>query len=451
MITQPRSAGLCGLSALGAVLALTPLAPTAASQNAATKPTAAPAKPAAATKPAPTAPKAAATAKPAEPAPKPGAVAKPATSAKPAAPAIPPELAQRLTPAQQEAYLAYREARTAFDRQLLAYWRKVDAKRDARKARRLLGQAFAADDYVTSFPPKYQGPELAPEISRIVTEVKPPPPERPLPSVVDFLEHAKTQFGFVPKRATEREFKTSYAVEALKVGLTKDQVVRVYALETGGLGTYDMQSGINPVTRQGKPISSALGYAQLLHANSTGELVKHGEAFTRRLTAMAEAPDTPAPRAAELKAKAVIVRKMLRAARSVPNVWSVHQRFAMTPNGLGIHALNLDSDLGPWIQVLKLKSLKDSAALYGRQELSGAELELMNLAGPGTGLEMMTPVGRQMPTPNFFSEGGYARNPVVRDKTAAELLAALESRMEVHLKKPGSIEFAQIFDEVARK
>jgi hypothetical protein len=468
MIMQPRSASLCGLSALGALLALTPLAPTAASQDAAPRPAATPAKPAAASKPPPATakpaatPKPAAAAKPAAPTATPGAAAKPTTSAKPAAAAkpapddgaaskVPPALAQRLTPAQQEAYLAYREARGAFDRQVLAYWRKVDAKRDARKARRLLGQAFTSEDYVTTFPPKYQGPELAPEVSRIVTEVKPLPPEQPLPNVADFLEHARKQFGFVPKRATEREYKTSYALEALKVGLTKDQVVRVYALETGGLGTYDMQSGINPVTRQGKPISSALGYAQLLHANTTGELVKHGEAFARRLTAMADASGTPAPRATELKVKAAIVRKMLRAARSVPNVWSAHQRFAMTPNGLGIHALNLDADLGPWIQVLKLKSLKDSAAIAGLPQLSGAEIELMNLAGPGTGLEMMTPVGRQMPTPNFFSEGGYARNPVVRDRTAAELLATLEQRMEVHLKKPGSIEFAQIFDEVARR
>jgi hypothetical protein len=38
----------------------------------------------------------------------------------------------------------------------------------------------------------------------------------------------------------------------------------------------------------------------------------------------------------------------------------------------------------------------------------------------------------------------------VRDKTAAELLATLDARMEVHLKKAGSIEFAQIFDEVGR-
>jgi hypothetical protein len=460
MTMQPRSASRYGLSALGALLALVPAAPMAASQDttaqqtSAAKPAATAAKPAASAKPAPATVKPAANAKPsAAPKPAPPA-ANPAAAAKPAdstSSKIAPELAQRLTPAQQEAYLAYRDARTAFDRLHRAYWRKVDGKRDARKARRLLGQAFTAEDYVAAFPPKYQGPELPSDIARIVAEVKPPPAETPLPTVADFLVHAKKQFGFVPKRATEREFKTSYAAEALKVGLTKDQVVRVYALETGGQGTYDMQSGINPITRQGRPISSALGYAQLLHANTTGELVKHGEAFARRLTSMAEAPGTPPPRAAELKAKATIVRRMLRAARAVPNEWSAHQRFAMTPNGLGIHALNLDADLGPWIQVLKLKSLKDSAALYGRHELTGAEIELMNLAGPGTGLEMMTPVGRQMPTPNFFSEGGYARNPVVRDKTAAELLVALESRMEVHLKKPGSIEFAQIFDEVARK
>ena len=53
--------------------------------------------------------------------------------------------------------------------------------------------------------------------------------------------------------------------------------MRIYALETGGQGTYDMQAGFNPLTKQGRAISSALGYAQLLHANSVGELVKHGE------------------------------------------------------------------------------------------------------------------------------------------------------------------------------
>jgi hypothetical protein len=126
-------------------------------------------------------------------------------------------------------------------------------------------------------------------------------------------------------------------------------------------------------------------------------------------------------------------------------------RFGGTPAGLGIHALNLDADVGPWMQVLKLKGLREDAERAGRGALSGAEIELMNLAGPRTGLEMMTPLGRTMPTSNFFSEGGYYRNTIVRDKTAAELMAALEARMDANIRKPGAIEFAQVFDEVARR
>ena len=232
--------------------------------------------------------------------------------------------------------------------------------------------------------------------------------------------------------------------------MSKAQVVRVYALETGGRGTFDMQAGIDPDTRAGKPISSALGYAQLLTANSTSELVKYGEQFAVRLERMASARGTSGARAAALRTKVAALRKMQRAARSVPNEWGAHVRMATTPKALGIHALNLDADVGPWLQVIKLKGLKEEAERAGRPNLSGAEIELMNLAGPRTGLEMMEPVGRNMPTSNFFSQAGYYRNPIVREKNAAQLLAALDERMEVSLKKPGSIEFAQAFDDAAR-
>ena len=60
--------------------------------------------------------------------------------------------------------------------------------------------------------------------------------------------------------------------------------------------------------------------------------------------------------------------------------------------------------------------------------MTGAEIELMNLAGPRTGLEMMEPVAQQASTANFFSQGGYYRNSIVREKTAAELLVALDKR-----------------------
>jgi hypothetical protein len=365
--------------------------------------------------------------------------------------ATPKALVDRLTPQQRKIYEDYRRARDQFEAQHRAYWQRVEAKRDARKAKRLLGQPFDADDYIARQPPKYAGPELPADIARIVTEVKPPPPERPMATVEDFLAQAKAQYGFVPTPTTEREFKRRYAIEALAVGLSKDQVVRIYALETGGQGTYDMQAGFNPTTRTGKAISSALGYAQLLHANSTSELVKHGEGFARRLIAMAAVRGTDAARAEALRAKATIVRRMLRAARSIPYEWAHHVRFAGTPAGLGIHALNLDADVGPWLQVLKLRGLKDAAEQAGRRNLSGSEIELMNLAGPGTGLEMMTPVAQNMPTANFFSEQAYYRNTIVRGKTAAELLRALNDRMEVNMHKPGAVEFAQVFDEVSRR
>jgi hypothetical protein len=361
------------------------------------------------------------------------------------------ELAAKLTPEQRKIYLDYRKAHDRHERLHKAYWHRIEAKREARKAKRMLGQAYDAEDYVAEQPPKYAGPELPADIARIVFAAKPPVPAPPLPTVEDFLANAKALYGFVPTQTTEREFKRSYAREALAVGLSKDQVVRIYALETGGQGTYDMQAGFNPLSKQGRAISSALGYAQLLHANSVGELVKHGESFARRLLAMAAAPGTPPERAEALKTKAAILRRMLRAARSVPNEWGAHVKFASTPPGLGIHALNLDADVGPWLQVLKLEGLKAYAAVDGRHSLSGSEIELMNLAGPRTGLEMLQPLGRTMPTANFFSEGGYYRNTIVREKTAAELLAALNDRMEVNIKKPGAVEFAEIFDEMAKR
>jgi hypothetical protein len=362
-----------------------------------------------------------------------------------------PELAAKLSPAQRQIYEDYRRAREAFEAKLRAYWARVDAKRDARRAKHMLAQALSAEDYVSEQPPKYAGPELSADIAKILAEVLPPVPVRPLPEVNNFLAAAKAQFGFVPTPTTELDFKRHYAREALAVGLSKDQVVRIYALETGGQGTYDMQSGVNPLTKQGRPISSALGYAQLLNGNSVSELVKHGTSFQQRLIKMAAEPGLSPARAAGLREKAAVLRRMLRAARSVPNEWAAHVRLGGTASGLGIHALNLDADVGPWLQVLKLKGLKEAAEAAGRGQLSGAEIELMNLAGPRTGLEMMTPLGRAMPTANFFSEGGYYRNTIVREKTAAELLAALEQRMAASLKKPGALEFAQVFDELARR
>jgi len=358
------------------------------------------------------------------------------------------DLAARLSESQQRAYILHLRARAQFQKESDAYWQAIEEKREERRRKRAAGQTFTAADYIAVHPPKYQGPPLPPDVAKIIAEVRPPEPPEPMPVVADFLEAAKKQYGFVPTRSTEAQFKRRYAEEALGLGLSNDQVVRVYALETGGRGTYDMQAGFDPETRKGRAISSALGYAQLLGGNSVNELVKHGETFIKRLDGMATAAGPATPRGRDLKHKSAVVRRMLRAARAVPNIWAAHVQLARTPQGLGIHALNLDADIGPWLQTIKLAGVRDHGAKNGRPRLTGGELELMNLAGPQTGIDMMDPVGRNVPTANFFAERAYHRNPIVKDKTSAELLVALDSRMDANVKKAGSIEFARAFDLV---
>ena len=270
--------------------------------------------------------------------------------------------------------------------------------------------------------------------------------KKELPGLADFLAAARKHYGFEPSRIPEREFKRRYAEEAISLGLTKEQVVRVYALETGGDGTADMQAGINPITKKGKPISSALGYAQLLHANTIGELVKHGDMFVKRLQRLKASTSDPA-RADELHRKIASLQAMIRSAKSVPDDWYRHVAFAQTSKGYGMHAINLDGDIGPWLQSLKLRGLKDFAARKGVTNLSGEEIEIMNLSGPATGLEMMQPVGLTAPTPNFFARKAYYVNKMVIGKTSAELLAEFTRRMDASSRKAGAVEFAAAFDE----
>jgi len=356
--------------------------------------------------------------------------------------------------AQQQEFTTWKAAQARFEHRLDAYWDAVESKRKGRRPKRSSGKLYQKEDYVWSFPPEYKGPELSPDLKRRYARylaakerAKPKSARRFEPGIGDFLAAAKKYYGFEPTRISEREFKRRYAEEALALGLTEEQVVRVYALETGGNGTADMQAGIHPITKKGHPISSALGYAQLLHANTIGELVTHGATFIARLKKMAAAAHDPA-RARELKSKIAALQRMLHAAHSVPNDWYRHVDFAKTPRGYGMHAINLDGDIGPWLQSVKLKGLKDFAARKGVTNLSGEEIELMNLSGPATGLEMMDPAGLTAPTTNFFARRAYYVNKMVMGKTSAELLADFTKRMDSSSKKPGAIEFAQAFDEV---
>lgn len=361
--------------------------------------------------------------------------------------------AAQLPPDDRREFENYYKAWTFHQAEKDAFWAKVEARRSARRQKIRAGKLITRADYVNEFPPEFEGPTLSKRLAAewakyqaAGTGTRKPPSD--LPDLNAYLAAAKRHYNFEPERISEREFKRRYAREALRLGLTREQVVRVYALETGGIGTADMQAGIHPLRRSGKPISSALGYAQLLSANSVDELVKHGPEFVTRLERMSASGAISEERRGKLRAKAVALRKMIKKAKSVPHVWSHHQEFAKTGPGMGIHPINLDGDIGPWIQVIKLKGIKDFAERKNRYDLGPTELELMNLAGPGTGIEMMTAVGLQMPTVNFFARRGYERNSVVRGRTSAELLKALEDRMNKNEKNSGAVEFYEVFEQL---
>ena len=339
----------------------------------------------------------------------------------------------------------YNQARAPYEDEASAYWDDVVDKRRARNAKRRSGEPITAADYVLTQPPVYSGPP------RPIDPDAPPgprPDERPpVPLLADFLQAADTEFGFVPDRPSETDFKRAYAQAALASGLTRDQIVGVYSFETGGNGTYDMQAGVS-ATRP-NAISAAIGYNQLLSTNSVSILAEHGGSMLAVLRKKSKSLTGPPRIAMERKIDAL--KRMIVYSRSVPQNWNEFDKLAKnTAGGLGIHAAILDRDIGPLLQVQKLtNSLRFARAKHYGAPISAAELELMNLTGDGNGFDMLTMppnLRMQVPTANFFQQSGYERNPVARRTgVVGNLIADIESKMARGAQSPGAKDLASAF------
>ncbi len=341
----------------------------------------------------------------------------------------------------------YQDARAAFEEEADAYWSSISERRKGRNAKRRERQAIALDDYVLTQPPVYTGPRRP--VNPEPEEEKPPRERKPIPVVADFLKAAADHFQFVPQRpAGEVDFKRAYARYALAAGLTREQAVRVYSFETGGTGNHDMQSGLSASRPGSRAISTAIGYNQLLTSNSVELMAEQGQEIVKALTAKATLLSGQ-PRQA-MDHKIAVLKRMVALARSVPDEWAQHEKLGNTPQGWAIHAMVLDIDVGPLLQTHKLLTSVIFARAKGfMRPLTAAELEMMNLTGDGTGLDMVTmpqPMREQVPTSNFFQRAGYERNPVaIRNNTVAKLLAVTDARMDSNSNLPGAKELAAAF------
>jgi hypothetical protein len=360
-------------------------------------------------------------------------------------------MAQALSPqaiAEYRRKLAeYQEIHGAFEQEAGAYWQAISDKRRGRNAKRRDHQPVDADDYVLTQPPVYVGPK------RPVNPQPEPEPERKprahkaIPVVADLLQAAQQQFQFTPQRpSSELEFKRAYARVALAMGLTREQAVRVYSFETGGTGNYDVQSGIEHGGT--RAISTAIGYNQLLTTNSVELVAEQGPGLVSAL--LAKATQLSGPARVAMDHKIAVLKRMVAVAKSVPDDWSAHARIADTEQGWAIHAMVLDIDVGPLLQTHKLLT----SVIFAREKgytrpLSAAELEMMNLTGDGTGLDMVTMpqvLREQVPTSNFFQRSGYERNPVaIRHNTVAKLLAVTDARMDSNSNLQGARDLAAAF------
>src|SRR6266849_6954429 len=343
----------------------------------------------------------------------------------------------------------YQEARAAFEQEASAYWNSIAEKRRGRNAKRRERQTIALDDYVLTQPPVYSGPKRPVDPSPTPSEPTEPRVRKHLPVVADLLTAAAEHFQFTPQRPTsEIEFKRAYARVAAAAGLTREQAGRVYSFETGATGNHDLQSGLSASRPGSRAISTAIGYNQLLTTNTVELLAEQGPEFVRALAEKA-AQLSGAPRQA-MDRKIAVLKRMVAYARSVPDEWAQHEKLGNTPQGWALHAMVLDIDVGPLLQTHKLLTSVIFARAKGfMRPLTAAELEMMNLTGDGTGLDMVTmPQGmrEQVPTSNFFQRAGYERNPVaIRNNTVAKLLAVTDARMDSNSTLPGAKELAAAF------
>jgi hypothetical protein len=359
-------------------------------------------------------------------------------SAKPSGEKVPADYHQTLK--------ACKDARAKHEAVAVPYWTRVGDKRKARFAKRRNGELVTLDDYVLEQPPVYAGPPCPRDPS--VRQEDQPEDKPELPVVADFLRNAKEHFGFEPDQANEIDFKRAYVAVASAAGITRSQAVRVYSFETGGNGRFDAQAGLIFNKPGARAISTALGYNQLLTANTASLLATKGDRFVKTLQERASA--LPPESRKKLERKIETLKRMIAFSRTVPVQWSEHVKLARTPRGLALHALNLDIEIGPLLQTQKLLD----SVLFARakgidRELTAAELEMMNLTGDGNGFDMLvlSPEMRaQVPTSNYFQRLGYERNPIAgRTKVVEKLIAETNAVMDRLGRSDGAQDLARLF------
>ncbi len=365
----------------------------------------------------------------------------------------------------QEQLRAYQQAYAEFQARERAYWAEIERKKDIRTRLRREGRPFERKHFVLVQPPKYEGPKRPVDPNRLAPKKK-PPQKSTLPTAKELRKAMRDLYGLKIPNIAEKPFKIAFAKEAKRYGLSAEQVIGVYALETGGKGPFDLVSGeaitrnkkCKLVKRGGRPLSTALGYFQLLNANTSSTLAANArgareERYSYRLRQMAE--QERGKRKRELKKKAKLLEKIVTDMNNAisrmnvrKNNWREFRALGKTKLGKAIHALNMDVDIGPMIQMSKLAFVRNYAIRKGLGNVPSDRLELMNLVGYPRGAKMLESVAYTVPTANFVTAREIRANRrVLGDKTVEESVAKIRRVIELRKQECGSQEFFKAWNK----
>lgn len=366
----------------------------------------------------------------------------------------------------QEKLAAYRAAYGEFQTLEKRYWAEISRKKDIRSKRRKAGKKIKRKHYVLEHPPVYTGPKRPKHPNQGPVKKK-KRKKSTLPTSKQLKVALKDLYGHKLPVYKEKDFKLAYAREAQRYGVSAEQVIGVYALETGGKGPYDLVSGegitrndkCKLVKRGGRPLSSALGYFQLLNANTSSTVAgnargEKAERFSNRLRALAK--ESRGKRKRELKNKAKMLDRMIADMNKAvarmdvrKNNWNEFRKLGRTKLGHAIHALNLDLDIGPMIQMSKLAFVRSYAIKKGLGDPASDRLELMNLVGYPRGAAMLDKVAITVPTANFVKANEIRANrAVLGGKTVEESVAKIRRVIKKRKQSCGSKEFFKMWKKV---
>ena len=249
----------------------------------------------------------------------------------------------------RRALAEYQAARTAYAAAADAYWNAIVQQRRQRNAKRANHEQLSIDDYVLTQPPVYAGPPKPRDPSKPAEGAAAAPTCRW--SAIFSPTPDRNSNSFPARRKAKRI--QARLRQGRARGRAECRTNRPH-LQLRGRRQRRIRCAGRARARQAGARHHHGARLQSIAGDQLGRDHRRKRRHSSSRACKRAPASLPDAEKKALQSKLAIVRKMIDFGRSVPDDWNKHQVLANTPKGLGVHALNLDVDVGPYLQTQKL-------------------------------------------------------------------------------------------------